>query len=53
MASARALTSLAGALAVLPTAFAGFDASSQSNMAIYWGKNDDTFQPSSYADRVP
>lgn len=30
---------LAGALAALPAAFAGFDAGSKSNMAVYWGQN--------------
>lgn len=39
MASTRSLASLAGALAVLPTALAGFDAGSKSNVAVYWGKN--------------
>jgi chitinase len=34
-----ALTALTGALAVMPTAMAGFDPNSQSNMAIYWGQN--------------
>lgn len=38
MASRASLTALAGALAALPTAFAGYDPTSQSNMAIYWGK---------------
>lgn len=42
MASTRALASLAGALAVLPVAFAGFDANSQSNVAVYWGKTHTT-----------
>jgi len=39
MASNRALKSLAGALAMLPTALAGFDAGSKSNVAVYWGQN--------------
>ena len=30
---------LAGALAALPAAFAGFDPAAKSNTAVYWGQN--------------
>lgn len=39
MAPTHSLSLMAGAIAALPFAIAGYDPASQSNMAIYWGQN--------------
>ncbi|KAF7560135.1 hypothetical protein G7046_g4029 [Stylonectria norvegica] len=39
MSSSLSFWALASGLAFLPTAFAGFDSKSSSNVAIYWGQN--------------
>lgn len=36
---AAMMATMAGALAVLPSAMAGFDPESKSNVAVYWGQN--------------
>jgi chitinase len=38
MYSSFVLASFASLLASIPSVFAGFSSSSQSNLAIYWGK---------------
>ena len=39
MATFLSMTTLVSALAVLPSAMAGFDPVSKSNIAVYWGQN--------------
>ncbi|KAM0147459.1 hypothetical protein ACHAPG_010577 [Botrytis cinerea] len=39
MPSLSALASLAGIIASIPSVMAGFDPTSQSNVAVYWGQN--------------
>lgn len=38
MPSTTSVASIAGMLAMLPTALAGFSAGSSKNIAVYWGK---------------